>query len=181
MKSRKSGRAELLKAAQLEFEEQGFDGTQTNAIARRAGYAPQTFYRHFPDKKAIFLAIYLEWAEAEAQALSKAETVSAMMEALLAHHVLHRLFRRSLRHLSAIDPEIAAVRAQTRRHQMGAIIARFSHLSNTEALALIFTLERLCDAWAEGEFEACGIPREAAQAHMSTILANALRVAPQMG
>ena len=181
MKSRKSGRAELLKAAQLEFEEQGFDGTQTNAIARRAGYAPQTFYRHFPDKKAIFLAIYLEWAEAEAQALAKAETVSAMMEALLAHHVLHRWFRRSLRYLSAIDPEIAAVRAQTRQHQMGAIIARFSHLSNTEALALIFTLERLCDAWAEGEFEACGIQRQAAQAHMSTILANALRVAPQMG
>uniref|UniRef100_UPI0037BFCD60 TetR/AcrR family transcriptional regulator n=1 Tax=Aquidulcibacter sp. TaxID=2052990 RepID=UPI0037BFCD60 len=108
MKSRKSGRAELLKAAQSEFEEQGYDGTQTNAIARRAGYAPQTFYRHFPDKKAIFLAIYLEWAEAEAQALAKAETVSAMMEALLDHHVLHRVFRRSLRHLSAIDPEIAA-------------------------------------------------------------------------
>jgi AcrR family transcriptional regulator len=181
MKSRKSGRAELLKAAQSEFEEQGYDGTQTNAIARRAGYAPQTFYRHFPDKKAIFLAIYLEWAEAEAQALAKAETVSAMMEALLDHHVLHRVFRRSLRHLSAIDPEIAAVRAQTRQHQMGAIIARFSHLSTTEALALIFTLERLCDAWAEGEFEAGGISREAARAHMNTILANALRVPPQMG
>jgi AcrR family transcriptional regulator len=181
MKSRKSGRAELLKAAQLEFEEQGYDGTQTNAIARRAGYAPQTFYRHFPDKKAIFLAIYLGWAEAEAQALAKAETVSTMMDALLAHHALHRLFRRSLRHLSTIDPEIAAVRADTRQNQMGAIIARFSHLSETEALALIFTLERLCDAWAEGEFEACGVPREAARAHMSIILTNALRVASQMG
>lgn len=178
MKSRKSGRAELLKAAQLEFEEQGYDGTQTNAIARRAGYAPQTFYRHFPNKKSIFLAIYLEWAEAEAQALAKAETVNAMIDALLDHHVLHRLFRRSLRHLSTIDPQVAAFRAQSQQHQMGAIITRFSHLSKTEALALIFTLERLCDAWAQGEFEACGISREAARAHMSTILVNALRVAP---
>jgi AcrR family transcriptional regulator len=181
MKSRKSGRAELLQAAQLEFEEQGYDGTQTNAIARRAGYAPQTFYRHFPDKKAIFVAIYLDWAEAEAQALAKAETVSAMLDALLAHHTSHRLFRRSLRYLSTIDPMIAAIRAQTRQHQIRAIIERHSHLSNAEALALIFTLERLCDAWAEGEFEACGIPPEAVEAHMSTILAHALRPKPQMG
>ncbi len=181
MKSRKSGRAELLKAAQLEFEEQGYDGTQTNAIARRAGYAPQTFYRHFSDKKGIFLAIYLDWAEAEAKALAKADTVTTMMDALLDHHVAHRLFRRSLRHLTAIDPEIAAVRAQTRQKQIDAIIARFSHFSEPEALALILTLERLCDAWAEGEFEACGVPRESARAHMSAVLANALRVAPQMG
>ncbi len=178
MKSRKSGRSELLKAAQLEFEEQGFDGTQTNAIARRAGYAPQTFYRHFPDKRAIFLAIYLDWAEAEAQALAKADTVPAMIDTLLDHHIAHRLFRRSLRHLTATDPEIAAVRAQTRQQQMGAITARFPHLAAVEALTLIFTLERLCDAGAEGEFEACGISREAARACMSTILMSTLRVAP---
>jgi AcrR family transcriptional regulator len=181
VKSRKSGRAELLKAAQLEFEEQGFDGTQTNAIARRAGYAPQTFYRHFPDKKAIFLAIYLDWAKAEAQALAKANTIPAMIETLLDHHVAHRLFRRSLRHLTALDPEIAAVRAQSRQQQMGAITGRFPHLAAVDTLTLIFTLERLCDAWAEGEFEACGVSREEALAHMSAILSNALRVAPQIG
>lgn len=181
VKSRKSGRSELIRAAQLEFEEQGFDGTQTNAIARRAGYAPQTFYRHFPDKKSIFLAIYQDWTEAEAQALAKADTVTAMVDTLLGHHVSHRLFRRSLRHLTATDPEVAAIRAQSRQKQMDAIRARFPHLAATEALALIFTLERLCDAWAEGEFEACGVNRDAAQAYMSTILANALREAPQIG
>jgi AcrR family transcriptional regulator len=181
MKSRKSGRALLLKAAQLEFEEHGFDGTQTNAIARRARYAPQTFYRHFPDKKAIFLAIYLDWAEAEAKALAKADTITAMMDALLDHHVAHRLFRRSLRHLTSIDPEIARVRAQTRQLQMRAITDRFPHLNEAEALTLIFTLERLCDAWAEGEFEACGITQQEARDQMSAILRNALRAAPEMG
>lgn len=181
MRSRKLGRAELLKAAQLEFEEHGYDGTQTNAIARRAGYAPQTFYRHFPDKKAIFLAIYLDWAEAEAQALAKADTITAMIDAILDHHEAHKLFRRSLRHLSVTNPEIAAVRAQTRQKQMGTISARFPHLGTTEALGLIFTLERLSDAWTEGEFEACGITPEAARAQMITVLTHALRLAPQMG
>ncbi len=178
MKSRKSGRAELLKAAQLEFEDHGFEGTQTNAIARRAGYAPQTFYRHFPDKKAIFLTIYLDWAQAEAIALAKADTITAIMDALLDHHIAHRLFRRSLRHLTAIDPEIAAVRAKTRQQQMSAITDRFPHLTQPEALGLIFTLERLCDAWAEGEFEACGISQEEARAQMNGILRHALRAAP---
>jgi AcrR family transcriptional regulator len=181
MKRRKSGRTELLRAAQLEFDEQGYDGTQTNAIARRAGYAPQTFYRHFPDKKAIFLSIYLDWAEAEAQALVKADTITAMIDALLDHHEAHRLFRRSLRHLSVTDPEIAAVRAHTRQKQMSTISARFPHLGATEALGLIFTLERLSDAWAEGEFEACGIKPEAARTQISTILSTALRPKLEMG
>ncbi|WP_157893400.1 TetR/AcrR family transcriptional regulator [Aquidulcibacter paucihalophilus] len=181
MKNRKSGRAELLKAAQLEFEDHGFDGTQTNAIARRAGYAPQTFYRHFPDKKAIFLAIYLDWTQAEAQGLAKADTITAMIDTLLSHHVAHRLFRRSLRQLTSTDPEVAAVRAQSRQQQMSALTSRFPHLSNLEALTLIFTLERLCDAWAEGEFEACGISKEQARSSMSAILTSALRAAPKMG
>ena len=181
MKNRKSGRAELLKAAQLEFEDHGFDGTQTNAIARRAGYAPQTFYRHFPDKKAIFLANYLDWAQAEAQGLAKADTITAMIDTLLSHHVAHRLFRRSLRQLTSTDPEVAAIRAQSRQQQMSALTSRFPHLSNLEALTLIFTLERLCDAWAEGEFEACGISKEQARSSMSAILTSALRAAPKMG
>jgi hypothetical protein len=130
---------------------------------------------------AIFLAIYHDWAEAEAQALAKAETVTAMMDALLNHHIAHRLFRRSLRHLTAIDTEIAAVRAKTRQQQMGAITARFQHHAAVEAIALIFTLERRCDAWAEGGFEAFGIKRAAARAHMSTILSTALRPKLEMG
>lgn len=176
MKGRKSGRSELLKAAQLEFEERGYDGTQTNAIARRAGYAPQTFYRHFVDKKAIFIAIYLDWVAAEGRALEQADDAAAMIDTLLEHHQSHRLFRRSLRHLAAVDQEVAAIRAQSRQHQMAAIQKRFPHVRALHALALILTLERLCDAWAEGEFQACGISAQSAHQHMVTLLDDALRV-----
>src|SRR4051812_9867208 len=54
-RERGAGREALLEAARAEFDESGFEGTDTNRIARRAGYAPQTFYRHFTDKTAIFI------------------------------------------------------------------------------------------------------------------------------
>ena len=40
-----------------EFIESGYAGTDTNRIARRAGFAPQTFYRWFADKTAILRAV----------------------------------------------------------------------------------------------------------------------------
>jgi AcrR family transcriptional regulator len=53
-----STRERLVQAAAAEFREQGFAGTDTNRIARRAGFAPQTFYRWFTDKTEIFIAVY---------------------------------------------------------------------------------------------------------------------------
>src|ERR1700761_8551817 len=53
--------ARLIEAAAREFAECGFEGTDTNKIARRAGFAPQTLYRWFDDKTAIFLAVYSKW------------------------------------------------------------------------------------------------------------------------
>ena len=47
----------LIAAAAAEFDDHGFLGTDTNKIARRAGFAPQTFYRWHKDKTAIFLAV----------------------------------------------------------------------------------------------------------------------------
>jgi AcrR family transcriptional regulator len=62
-------RARLVDAAEAEFNAHGFDGTDTNRIARRAGYAPQTFYRHFADKTAVFLAVYDRWWRNESDAI----------------------------------------------------------------------------------------------------------------
>src|SRR6516164_7449492 len=64
-------RAALLHAAEAEFNARGFDGTDTNRIARAAGYAPQTFYRHFKDKRAAFLAVYDRWWKDESAALQR--------------------------------------------------------------------------------------------------------------
>ena len=57
--------AALLGAAEAEFNATGFHGTDSNRIARRAGYAPQTFYRHFTDKTDAFVAVYERWWKAE--------------------------------------------------------------------------------------------------------------------
>ena len=48
-----------------EFIESGYAGTDTNRIARRAGFAPQTFYRWFADKTAILIEVLHVWEEVE--------------------------------------------------------------------------------------------------------------------
>src|SRR5579863_8784990 len=109
MKSKKQSRRDpdvtktrLLDAAEREFNAHGFDGTDTNRIARAAGFAPQTFYRHFEDKTAIFLAVYDRWWKAEVAALDSSphpSDAAAAARVALAFHTKWRSFRRSLRHL----------------------------------------------------------------------------------
>src|ERR1700757_2350528 len=91
--------ARLLHAAALEFNEQGFGGTDTNKIARRAGFAPQTFYRWFQDKVEIFIKTYERWRHEEFAAINKllAENASdiRLARAIVAHHKAYLVFRRS--------------------------------------------------------------------------------------
>ena len=51
----KDTRSALLHAAEQIFREVGYYGTDSNRIARAAGYAPATFYKHFENKLEIFL------------------------------------------------------------------------------------------------------------------------------
>src|SRR5271170_2352101 len=64
-------RARLVAAAAAVFNRDGYYGTDSNRIARAAGYAPATFYKHFPDKRAIFLAAYEAWVSAEWSAIER--------------------------------------------------------------------------------------------------------------
>jgi AcrR family transcriptional regulator len=157
MKKRGQGREMLIEAARLEFEEHGFDGTNSNAIARRAGYAPQTFYRHFVDKREIFLAVYNAWAAAELSEVGSAATAEEVVDILLNHHSMFRVFRRSLRALTVSDPEVGAARAKARLEQAHAIGKRLGRADIATIIATILKIERLCDALADGEFAACGI------------------------
>lgn len=54
----KATRTAILSAAEAEFCRRGYFATDSNTIARRAGYAPGTFYLHFKDKLDVFLAVY---------------------------------------------------------------------------------------------------------------------------
>src|SRR5277367_3682725 len=111
----------LVAAAMAEFNEHGFAGTDTNRIARRAGFAPQTFYRWFKDKTEIFIAAYRALEEElwgiNASLVEGADD-ETVVEAVLAHHRAWLMFRRSLRALSVENAEVRAARAESRLRQV---------------------------------------------------------------
>src|ERR1700749_1990478 len=63
-------RSRLVAAAGKLFNSVGYFGTDSNRIARAAGYAPGTFYVHFADKREIFLEVYRGWVASEWQAIA---------------------------------------------------------------------------------------------------------------
>jgi AcrR family transcriptional regulator len=164
---RGAGREALLHAAAQEFEAHGYEGTNSNRIAARAGYAPQTFYRHFDDKLAIFLAIYADWSDTGIAAIPTADGPAEAARALVTHHRRARVFRRSLRTLTATEPRVAEARADARRRQIEALASaspRFRATPPAARFATLLLLERLADAVADNEFRALGLPESDAEA-----------------
>src|SRR5260370_38576188 len=51
-------RERLVAAAARLFNRAGYHGTDSNRIAKEAGYATGTFYKHFKNKREAFLAAY---------------------------------------------------------------------------------------------------------------------------
>jgi AcrR family transcriptional regulator len=164
--------ARLIDAAEAEFNAHGFHGTDTNRIARHAGYAPQTFYRHFADKTAVFLAVYDRWWKDEMAALARAlerrpakQSAQSAARVVIGFHTRWRGFRRSLRHLALEDPHIRAARTAARIAQMARMRAMPGsgrpQRSDAELAAALLTAERLCDAAAEGELRDLGFSSRA--------------------
>jgi AcrR family transcriptional regulator len=58
----------LLSAASAAFVEHGADDVSLEEIARRAGVGIGTLYRHFPTRKALLEAVYVDEVEAIARA-----------------------------------------------------------------------------------------------------------------
>jgi AcrR family transcriptional regulator len=155
-------RARLVAAAAVVFNRDGYHGTDSNRLARAAGYAPATFYKHFPDKRALFLAVYEAWVTAEWAAIERvlrADVPSATRAARIVTMVvaLHRRWRglrAGLRALVATDAGARAFyRAQRRRQLqfMSRLGGRAPGRRSEDAAVLLFTLERVADAIAEGE------------------------------
>lgn len=159
----------LLQAAASEFNEQGFGGTDTNRIARRAGFAPQTFYRWFQDKVEIFIKTYERWQHEEFSALNKLLAAKAsdarLAQAVVAHHKAYLVFRRSLRQLSVENESIRAARACARLNQIAYVKSLSPNVVRDEASIAVVLLqtERLADALAEGEFHDMGLNKKAAE------------------
>jgi AcrR family transcriptional regulator len=175
--------ARLVSAAEAEFNAGGFGGTDTNRIAREAGYAPQTFYRHFRDKTEIFLAVYERWwtdeNDAIAKILNKNGPASAekLADTLIRFHVKWRGFRRSLRHLSVEDDRVRAARTKARKAQVANTKRLLPKLRRSDAqiYTSLLVLERLCDAVAEGEFVDMGLGKSAARGAVIAAIKDLLR------
>ena len=159
-------RRALLQAAAEIFNSEGYFATDSNRIARAAGYAPGTFYTHFADKRAIFLAVYEGWVDEE-MALVEAALAGAgdpraalrrFAEAVLGHHRRWRMFRASLRALYATDAEVHEARLVQRARQ----IVQTERLlaPNADRAAILTSMllfEVLCDALADGDVAALGV------------------------
>lgn len=142
----------LIESAVREFGELGFEGTNTNRIARRAGYAPQTFYRHFADKLAVFLAVYEQWYRENIESVANAPDRLAIALSVVRNHRMTLHFRRSLRHLASNQQQVADARAASRNFQIDRLAAVLPHKSRIQLAVLLLTIERLADGIAEGEF-----------------------------
>lgn len=179
-------RTKLIDGAMREFNEFGYGGTDTNRIARRAGFAPQTFYRWFKDKTDIFVAAYHAWEESEhrtmSELLARKASTKQLVDYVVAHHRDHRIFRRSLRQLSLEDPTVRSARAASRNRQIEQIRAWHRQYQGTDSIgapalaALLLQMERLADALAENEFVDMGVSTTAARQALADMI-DTLRVA----
>jgi len=154
----------------MEFNQVGYHGTNSNRLARRAGFAPAVFYQHFRDKRALFLADYeawvsSEWSALEVHAVRAADTRSlarAIVAEVLAQHRRWRVFRASLRALIAADPVARRFYHGQRRLQLRwlaslrAAAGRPARSPEGDFL-LLCSVERVCDAAADGELAALGL------------------------
>ncbi|HTJ44179.1 MAG TPA: TetR/AcrR family transcriptional regulator [Kofleriaceae bacterium] len=159
-------RAVLVETALKVFNDVGYWGTDSNALAREAGYSPGTFYRHFVDKRAIFIAAYQAWSAAEEELLrarmlrakeKELDRAGTFVDFLIEHHGRWRTFRSSTRALAAGDGELQrAVREHRRRHLavLGDLLGR---REIARGLVVLYTLDGLSDALANGEPKHLGV------------------------
>jgi len=172
----------LIDAAMAEFNQGGYAATDSNKIARRAGFAPQTFYRWFKDKTEIFLAVYRQWSEQEISLLVSpvALTADQIVDVVVAHHRAYRIFRRSLRSLAVEHDAVRAARAENRQRQLAALQEGHapSNTPKAASFVLMLQIERLADALADDEFADLGVDERAVRQMMVDLIAQGIGAHP---
>jgi AcrR family transcriptional regulator len=183
----KPTRDQLLAAAARELNTRGYFGTDTNRIARAAGFAPATFYKHFEHKRAVFLAVYDDWVEREFAGLADVlasggdphQQAARVADLLIEHHRRWHGFRASLRALVASDAVVRRHHRRNRARQLDLIGGFAGNGADAHRRArdvvLLLVVERLCDAIADGEVAALGGDEELVRHELLARLAAAWR------
>src|ERR1700743_796080 len=78
--------AKLKRAARKLFVERGYHATRPQDIAREAGLGHGTFYLHYPDKKACFLAFVDDAREELHDYMQARQPAEKSLEALIGAH-----------------------------------------------------------------------------------------------
>ncbi len=162
-------RQKLVAAAAQIFNTSGYFNTDTNRIAREAGYAPGTFYKHFDNKLDIFLAAYERWVANEWDDIrveaSKTKvdprSLKRIYRLILKHHKDWVGFRSDLRALAATNDRVRIYQAELRASQIE-MLAKMdgnevpSKRDRSRYLFILLTVERVCDAIADGTAKLSG-------------------------
>jgi AcrR family transcriptional regulator len=177
-------RARLIQTAAELFNAVPYWETDTNQIAKAAGYSTGTFYRHFKDKREVFVAAYREWvadewASIESQVvpgLTPGESIDRAADALIAYHQRWRVFRGNLRALVTYDDDLRRLTQALRRDTLEKL-SRLRALMSGDPSGRIeldaihaMMFERVCDAIADGEFTALGSDEGVAQVEFRRLM-----------
>jgi AcrR family transcriptional regulator len=166
-------RERIIDGASHLFNQFGYHGTDSNSIAKEAGYATGTFYKHFQDKRAVFLAVYERWLTAEWKAIDEElsrerpahETARRIVDISIKFHAEWRGLRASLMELIFSDEDARKFFRKQRRRQLKVMSQLRQRLGLTQrtreqdAIHLFLT-ERVFDALGQGEIQALGLDRK---------------------
>ena len=166
-------RGRLVAAAARLFNRDGFYGTDSNRIARAAGYSTGVFYKHFTDKREIFLAAYEQWSHAEWQQVttilsgggSDREAARRLVLLFIELHTEWRGLLASLRQLVFTDPKVRTFHRRQRKRQlewMAQLRDRrgIAPRRREQDILYLYTTERTFDAIAQGELRALGLEKD---------------------
>ena len=166
-------RVRLIAAASRLFNQDGYHGTDSNRIAHEASYATGTFYKHFPSKREVFLAVYEGWVDSQWKAVEKEiarggdvrELARRLVNLSIDFHTRWRGLRVSVLELVFSDETVRRFYRAQRRKQldiMAELRVRIGASPNTkeEDAIHLYTTERTYDAIAQGELNALGLDRK---------------------
>ena len=166
-------RTRLVAAAALLFNRVGFYGTDSNRIAQAAGYSTGVFYKHFTDKREIFLAAYEQWSTAEWKEVtailagggSDREMARKLVLMFVEFHTHWRGLLASLRQLVFTDATVRRFHRRQRKRQLDWMAQLRAQRGSAprrreQDIVYLWTTERTFDAIAQGELRDLGLNRQ---------------------